>query len=403
MLMLAGLVALPSFGIDMSLPALGPMGASLMVSPGRAGLTMSCFMVGFGVGPLFCGPVSDRVGRKPVALLALLLFTAASLGGAVSGSLPMLLAWRVAQGMGAGVALISAFAIIRDLFEGNVGHAKLSYVASLMLVVPMIAPAAGTLLLDLAGWRSIYGALAFVGLGLIGLIQAGFGESVRITGARLPTVTGLLRDYAHVLSNPTCVGYIFANAAAFGALFAYVSGSSLFFLGAIGLSRVGYSLVFAATSLGIMAGTLATARLTARSVRSGYLLTAGALIALAAGNALLAAILSGWSWAPGLVAILVLANLGFGLVAPNATNAALQPLPEHAGAVSALAASAQVLVGSISSAWVVSYPASRPGLSMAIAMAFWSAMACLALLRPACANVTAARRRRIAGGHRSAL
>ena len=261
-----------------------------------------------------------------------------------------------------------------------------------LLFIPMVAPAAGAWLLELTGWRSIYAALATVGLGLVCVIQAGFKESAPTTGARLPTPAALLRDYAHVLSNPTCVGYILANAAAFGALFAYVSGSSLFFLGAIGLSRVGYSLVFAATSLGIMAGALATARLTARGVRSGVLLTAGALIALAAGAALLAAILSGWSSTAGLVVLLVLANLGFGLVAPNATNAALQPLPSHAGAVSVLAASAQVLVGSISSAWVVSYPGNRPGVSMATAMAFLSAMACLALLRAACVDPAAWRR-----------
>ena len=128
-LLLGFLVALPSFGIDMSLPALTSMGAALGVAPKRAGLMMCLFMLGFAVAPLFYGPVSDRYGRKPVMVFACTLFAIAGIGCAFARSLPTLLVWRVVQGAGAGVSMTIALAIVRDLFEGQAARARLSYVA----------------------------------------------------------------------------------------------------------------------------------------------------------------------------------------------------------------------------------------------------------------------------------
>jgi MFS transporter, DHA1 family, multidrug resistance protein len=379
-LLLGALAALPSFGIDMSLPALGSIGASLDVSAGRAGLTMSLFMVGFAIAPPFCGPVSDRVGRKPIVLGAVALFAAASLGCTAAHSLPALLAWRVVQGMGAGVGMTTALAIIRDLFDGAAGRAKLSYVASLMLFIPTIAPAAGTAMLTVGSWRSIYGLLAGIGLVLLCILGLYFRESARMDNAERLSPAAMLRDYAHVLTHPTCLGYIIVNAAGFGALFAYVSGSSLFFIDAVGLSRGQYSLVFAATSIGIMMGAFVNGRLSEKGVATAYPLGTGVALALASSLCLLAAIVAGWIWVPGLAGIFVVATMAFGLIAPNATYAAMQPLPDHAGTVSAVAGSVQVLTGSASSVLVVSFGGWHPGLSMAVSMVFWSALALLAHL-----------------------
>jgi DHA1 family bicyclomycin/chloramphenicol resistance-like MFS transporter len=85
-LLLSFLVALPSFGIDMSLPALTAMGAALHVAPAQAGLMMSLFMLGFAVAPLFYGPASDRYGRKPVVVFACTLFIIAGIGCAFARS-----------------------------------------------------------------------------------------------------------------------------------------------------------------------------------------------------------------------------------------------------------------------------------------------------------------------------
>ena len=260
-LLLGFLVALPSFGIDMSLPALTAMGAALGVAPAQAGLMMSLFMVGFAVAPIFYGPASDRYGRKPVVMFACTLFIIAGIGCAFARSLPTLLIWRVVQGAGAGASMTIALAIIRDLFEGQAARTRLSYVAIATMVVPMIAPSAGAALLALGGWRVIHAVLAGVGLLLLLAMVIGFAESVRLDPANRLVPSVIISNYLRVLTHPLCLGYILVNAAAFGTLFAYVSGSSLFLINVVGLRPDQYGLVFAATSLGIMAGAFLNGRL----------------------------------------------------------------------------------------------------------------------------------------------
>ena len=147
-LLLSSLVALPSFGIDMSLPAFTATGAALRVAPAQAGLMMSLFMLGFAIAPLFYGPASDRYGRKPIVVFACMLFIIAGIGCALAQSLPTLLMWRVVQGAGAGASMTIALAIVRDLFEGQAARTKLSYVTITTMIVPMIAPT------DCGGWRA---------------------------------------------------------------------------------------------------------------------------------------------------------------------------------------------------------------------------------------------------------
>jgi MFS transporter, DHA1 family, multidrug resistance protein len=96
-LLLGFLVALPSFGIDMSLPSLTATAAALGAAPAQVGLMMSLFMLGFAVAPLVYGPASDRYGRKPVVLFACMLFVVAAIGCALSRSLPSLLTCRLVQ------------------------------------------------------------------------------------------------------------------------------------------------------------------------------------------------------------------------------------------------------------------------------------------------------------------
>src|SRR6202051_2102771 len=307
--LLGFLVALPSFGIDMSLPALTAMGAALGVAPAQAGLTMSLFMFGFAVAPLLYGPASDRYGRKPVVVFACTLFIIAGIGCAFARSLSTLLIWRVVQGAGAGASVTIALAIIRDLFEGQAARTRLSYVAIATMIVPMIAPTAGAALLALVGWRAIPAALTGVGMLLLLAMSIGFAESARIDPANRLVPSVIARNYLRVLTNPLCFGYILVDAAAFGALFAYVSGSSLFLINVVGLRPAQYGLVFAATSLGIMGGGLLNGRLSTLGVAPSYPLTIGLVLAVVAAMSLLTMTLADWMPLAILLSLLTLGTL----------------------------------------------------------------------------------------------
>ena len=385
-LLLGFLVALPSFGIDMSLPALTATGAALHVAPAQAGLMMSLFMIGFAVAPLLYGPASDRYGRKPVVLFACVLFIIAGIGCALARSLPALLAWRVVQGAGAGASMTIAFAIIRDLFEGQAARTKISHIAMATMVVPMIAPTAGAALLSVAGWRAIHAVLAGVGTLLLLAILLGFSETATPDRVQRLVPSVVARNYVRVLTHPFCLGYILVNAAAFGSLFAYVSGSSLFLINVVGLRPAQYGLVFAATSFGIMGGAFLNSRLSARGVSPGYPLATGLSLATASALLLLAMTVAGSMPLPLVIPLMILSSLGFGLVAPNAMEGAMQPLPEIAGAAGAATGCIQMAVGAIASGMVAALYNGYSALSMTALMAICSLVALLSYLllaRPA--------------------
>jgi DHA1 family bicyclomycin/chloramphenicol resistance-like MFS transporter len=385
-LLLGFLVALPSFGIDMSLPALTAIGAALHVAPAQAGLMMSLFMAGFAFAPLFYGPASDRYGRKPVVVFACTLFIIAGIGCAFARSLSTLLIWRVVQGAGAGASMTIALAIIRDLFEGQAARTRLSYVAIATMIVPMIAPTAGAALLSLGGWRAIPAALAGVGALLLVAILIGFAESARIDPANRLVPSVIARNYLRVLTNPLCLGYILVNAAAFGALFAYVSGSSLFLINVVGLRPAQYGLVFAATSLGIMAGAFLNGRLGGLGVGPDYPLTIGLALAVGTAIVLLTMTLADWMPLAPVISLLVLGNFAFGLIAPNAMQGAMQPLPQIAGAAGAAIGCIQMATGAVVSGLVAMLYDKHSALSMTALMAACSLLALvsyLLLARPA--------------------
>jgi DHA1 family bicyclomycin/chloramphenicol resistance-like MFS transporter len=385
-LLLGFLVALPSFGIDMSLPALTATGAALRVAPAQAGLMISLFMFGFAIAPLLYGPASDRYGRKPVVVFACMLFIVAGVGCALARSLLTLLVWRVIQGAGAGASMTIAFAIVRDLFDGQAARTKISYIAMATMVVPMIAPTVGAALLTVGGWRVIHAVLAGVGALLLVAMLLGFAESATLDPANRLTPSVVARNYLRVLTHPFCLGYILVNAAAFGSLFAYVSGSSLFLINVVGLRPEQYGLVFAATSLGIMGGAFLNSRLSAWGVSPSYPLTVGLALAAASAMVLLAMTLADWMPLSVVISLLILGTLAFGLIAPNAMEGAMQPLPQIAGAAGAATGCIQMAIGAVASGLVAALYDGHSALSMTALMTLCSLLALgsyLLLARPA--------------------
>jgi MFS transporter, DHA1 family, multidrug resistance protein len=384
-LLLGFLAAVPYSGIDISLPALAATGATLGVSPWEVGLTMSAFMLSLAVAPLIYGPVSDRFGRKPVVAFGVALFVVASVACAVAQTLPALLICRFVQGIGAASTAMT-FAIIRDLFDQKTGRAKIASVMVAINVVTVIAPTAGAALLTIGGWRSIYAIQAGIGALLLLAVMLGFAESARIDPAKRLAPQAVIRSYVRVLTHPVSLAYILVGAAGGATVFAYVTGSSLFFIGVVGLRPDQYGLVFSACSAAVMSGALLDGRLGRRGISAAQVLTIGLTVLAAAAAGLLAITVGGWAQ-PALVAMLLMAvALAFGITMPNIMNATMQPLPDIAGAVGAAAGCIQLTAGAASSGLVAVLFDGRSALSMAAVMATSSLLSLIAyclLARPA--------------------
>ena len=152
-------------------------------------------------------------------------------------------------------------AILRDLFNETTGRAKIANVVATINVVTVIAPTAGAALLTIGGWRSIYAIQAVViGALLLLAVVLGFAESARIDRANRLAPEAVIRSYARVLTHPVSFAYILVGAAGGATVFAYVTGSSLFFIGVVGLRPDQYGLIFSACSAAVMSGALPEGR-----------------------------------------------------------------------------------------------------------------------------------------------
>jgi DHA1 family bicyclomycin/chloramphenicol resistance-like MFS transporter len=349
-LQLGALVTLASFATDMGLPVLDATANSLGVTAARAALTLSIFMAGFALGPLLFGPISDRVGRRPVLLSGVAVFAVCGALAAFSRSIEALLFWRLLMGIGAGSAQVLVLAVVRDLFTGAEARARQSYVNLAAGVAPIIAPTVGVAVAAaFGGWRSIYALLAIGGAVLLASAAVVLEETAPPSGHAL-TIRGTLANYARVATHPVSAGYAAVMALGFGGLFAYVSGSSLVLMGVMGASRRAYGILFACASFGLVSGAFVNARLARRGVSHTRVITIGLAMMVLTTATLFALSATGVLSVVSFVALLVANNIALGAVRPNAAQGMLEPMPEIVGVASAFLGGVQTLTGAASSA-----------------------------------------------------
>ncbi len=372
--LLGALAALPPLSIDMGLPAFPALQRDLATTAAGTGLTLSVFMGSFSVAQLLLGPLSDRFGRRPVLLAGLLLYAVAGALCAAAGSIGCLIGFRLIQGACAASGTVMAFAITRDLFEGPAARQRFSYVAMVLSVAPVIAPTVGSWALLLGGWRAIYGFLGLTGLLLLIAVSVALPET-----RRLPRrVRGVFGGYAHMLRHRRSVGYAVANAAGFGALFAYISGSPMVLMGALGVSAPVYAALFAVISLGLMAGAWLNGWLARSAAASRAALGLALGVGLLSAGGLLIVTLAGTESVATLLPLLVVHAFSRGIASPNATQRALEPMGEIAGVASAVVGFLQMATAAVSSALVaLLFPLLGP-VAMTLVMSGFAAVALLA-------------------------
>jgi DHA1 family bicyclomycin/chloramphenicol resistance-like MFS transporter len=315
------------------------------------------------------GPLSDHYGRRPVLLVGCAMFAFFGALGAFSQSLGALLLWRFLMGTGAGACQVLVVAMVRDLFTGTEARVKQSYVNLAAGVAPIIAPTVGVAIAALGGWRAIYAALALGGAALFTVAALRLGESAPRRAGRALTVGGVLGSYASVLRHPVTVGYVIMIALNFGCLFAYVSGSSLVLIGLLGVSQRVYGFLFAATAVGLTIGAFTSARLSHRGVSHARLIAWGLAAIILTALLLLALTVAGRLSVSLLVPLAVVGFIGQGMVRPNATQGALEPMSAIAGVASAVMSGVQMLTGALASALVAALFDGRSAIAMTGTMA----------------------------------
>lgn len=262
-LLLGALTALGPFTIDLYLPAFPALEASLGVSEAEVQLTLTGTTVGFALGQLVVGPLSDKFGRRLPLILATALHITASVGAALSTDLATLGLFRVLMGIGAAGGGVVAMAMVRDLFSGYAMVRMFSRMALVNGLAPILAPVIGSQLLLIMPWPGIFYFLA--GYGTLVIIAAIL--LVRETLPReLRGKSGLTagQRYRLLFSDRIFVGLLLLGGMNFAGLFAYLSASPFLFQDVYGFSPQQYGLLFGINSLGIVAGVQTSSRVIRR-------------------------------------------------------------------------------------------------------------------------------------------
>lgn len=349
LLLLAVLCALPPLSIDMGLPSLPTLGRAFGVSAGYAALTVTLFMAGFALSPIIYGTLSDRWGRRPLLIGGLSLFALGGVACLFTPSLNWLLFARFVQGLGAGCGPTLAFAATRDQLSGRALGQRLAMLTMLLNSAPIVAPSLGTLWLYFSGWRGSYIVLAMGGILLFIVACAKFDETKPDSSAPPGGVfEAFLRDTTIMRRRPDIFlpGLIYGLSA--GAMFAYISISSLLFMKGLGASSALYAGLFALTGAAACSGAYTSGRALQKISPLKLMLAGQSLMVLAPS---LTMILLGFHThtIPPIIGCMIVAMFGYGLIAPASAHATLDPLPEIAGTASAMMNSGQMTCMAISS------------------------------------------------------
>ncbi|MBK6375873.1 MAG: multidrug effflux MFS transporter [Xanthomonadales bacterium] len=366
--LLAGLAMFGPFAIDTMFPAFPAIGAQLLASPVAMQQTLSVYMIAYALMSLLHGPLSDSLGRRRVILVGVAVFTAASVGCALSTSITELLAYRAMQGMSAGAGMIVGRAIIRDCFDGAAAQRLMSSVSMIFGIAPAIAPIIGGWIIAFAHWSMIFWFLAaFAGLLWIACLAL-LPETHPRESRNALSLRAMAKTYGLILRDPVFLPLVFAGTLGFNALFVYISSAPAFVIGLLGLDAQQFAWLFIPAIGGLMLGSFTSGRLAGRvsgtaTIRLGYTIMLGASAFNIATTLLLARPMVPWSVLPiGLHAV------GIGIAFPTLTLNLLDRFPRHRGGASSMQAFFSLVMSAIL-AGVVSPLVSGSSLKLALTAA----------------------------------
>lgn len=363
LLALLGMVG--PFSIDTYLPAFSGIAVSLGATPVEMQQTLSAYLFGFAFMNLFHGALSDSIGRRPVVLWGLAVFTLASAGCALSQSIGQLVFFRALQGLSTGAGIVVSRAVIRDMFPPTQAQKVMSQVTIYFGVAPAIAPIIGGTLFVHLGWHSVFWFLTAVGVMLWGANYKLLPETLHLTQRQPFNVPHLMRGYWQLGTNPRFMLLALASGVPFNGMFLYVLAAPAFLGELLALEPTEFFWSFMLTIAGIMLGAWLSGRLAGRiapkrQIRHGFVIMLSVSVLNVAANLLIAPHVS-WSMLP--IAIFA---FGWALMVPVITLLLLDQHPDRRG----MASSLQAFIGSAANgvvAGVLAPLVMHSGLWLAIA------------------------------------
>jgi MFS transporter, DHA1 family, multidrug resistance protein len=330
--------------LNILVPALPNLAVLLSTDAKTVQLAVSLYLVGLATAQLLAGPLSDRFGRRPVALGGLALTAAMSLAALAVADVASLIVMRVLQAIGAASGIVVARAIVRDLFERDRAAAMLGLVATAMVIAPTFGPLIGGLLETAFGWQSIFVFVAAASLAVLA-----WGAIVLPETRRRPTgggaTTGFRGDFMALVRSASFHGYVLCAAFGSGTFFVFLGGGPHAVVTIMGRSSAEFGVWFALSSVGYMAGNFLTSRLSMRLGIDRMIWWGLAFEAVGAAGAIVLAALT-HPWGPAIIFIpQFVMGFGNGVMLPNAIAGAVSIRPQAAGTASGFLGCIQMTIG----------------------------------------------------------
>lgn len=331
--MMAALMAMTALSVDIMLPALPQIREDFGIADANAQqLIVTAYVVGFAIGQLFHGPLSDGIGRRAVLFGGLVAYTLASIGCFVAGSFELLLLARVVQGVANAAPRIIAVAVVRDVYGGRRMAEVMSFVMMIFIVAPVIAPSLGGALTLFGSWH-----LIFVFLTLLGAINL-IWMALRLPETRPPasreamSVQWIVSAFWQAMSERQTLGYTLATGIVFGSLMGYINSAQQIYVEIYGLGEL-FPIVFGACAAALAIASFVNSRLVGRlgmrRVSHAAILGFTAVGVLHAGLALATGVPL-WLF----IVLLSVSLFCFGLMMPNFNALAMEPMGRIAGTAS---------------------------------------------------------------------
>jgi DHA1 family bicyclomycin/chloramphenicol resistance-like MFS transporter len=324
--LLAAIIALGSLAIHMFVPAMPAAAKALHTSRSAVQLALTFYLVSVAIGQLATGPLSDRMGRRPVLIGGTMLFVAGSILCWAAGSIGALLIGRIIQALGASSGLVAGRAMVGDA-KGGRGARDMALLTAIVMLAPMLAPVIGSVIAGTLGWRAIFGVLAVLGAGCGLAIRLWVAETqVRDAAGR----TSLLADWARLAREPAYLRNLAIGTALSGGLYVFLAASPFLLVGIYGADPERLGVYYAVVALGAGGGALAASALAARC-SAGSIMSAGTWLAALAALLLFSGAAVGEHRIGWFIAPMLLYAFGGGLVTPNAMTIALSAVRGRAG------------------------------------------------------------------------
>ncbi len=280
---IAILGAFSSLVNDMYLPAVPAMMREFHTTPSVTQLGLSSVMLGLGIGSALWGSISDRYGRKPILLLSLGIFTAATAISVISPSIYFFIACRLVQGLGAGGAMVLSYSIPADRYTGRSLAKVMALVGAINGIAPALAPTVGGLMADATGWRGIFLLLLAIGVAMY-IWSRNMPESLP-PQKRLQTIgiAQYIKAYSMLFRNSRFMIYVLLKSVGIGLLFAYISSAPFIIQDHYGFSALAFGLIFGGNAISIAIGSVMVMKF--KVLKHGLVTGALVMIAFALGEA----------------------------------------------------------------------------------------------------------------------